>query len=60
MKKIIAAVAVLMLLFSRELCAFEGKLSCESAVLMCANTGEVLFSLNKDAPLAPALSLIHI
>lgn len=54
MKKIIAAVAVLMLLFSQGLCAFDGQLSCESAVLMCANTGEVLFSLNKDVPLAPA------
>lgn len=54
MKKIIAATFVLMILFSRGICAFEPTLSCESAVLMCANTGEVLYSLNKDVPLAPA------
>ena len=52
MKRIFALTVCFMLLFSCAAHGAEPSLSAESAVLMCADTGDVLFEKNKDLGLA--------
>ena len=54
MKRIFALTVCFMLLFSCAAHGAEPSLSAESAVLMCADTGDVLFEKNKDLALPPA------
>lgn len=53
-KKIAAASALILLLITGASYAGELELNCESAVLISADTGELLYELNKDTSLAPA------
>lgn len=54
MKRIFALTLCFMLLFSCASHTSEPALSAESAVLMCADTGDVLFEKNKDKAMPPA------
>lgn len=55
-KRIFALITVCLLVFSFDVSAFAGgvSVSAQSAVLMCANNGEVLFSRNADKQLSMA------
>ena len=54
MKRIFALTFCFVLLFSCAAHGFEPSLSAESAVLMCADTGDILFEKNKDLAMPPA------
>lgn len=54
MKRIFALTLLFMLLFSCASHGFEPSLSADSAVLMCADTGDILFEKNKDTAMPPA------
>lgn len=55
-KKIILLIAVCLLVFPFDIAAFAGEIgvSAQSAVLMCANNGEVLFARNEHKQLSMA------
>ena len=54
MKRIFALTFCFVLLFSCAAHGYEPSLSAESAVLMCADTGDILFEKNKDLAMPPA------
>lgn len=53
-KKIAALTTVFFVLFTGSVCCSELNLSCKSAVLISADTGDILYELNKDEAMPPA------